>query len=67
MVEQKKKFDPASLSEEEQDAVVERRLGVHPKYFVYQGISLTVDIYNLNLDHKHFNGFLPHLKQLGIK
>jgi hypothetical protein len=67
MAERSKKFNPASLSKEEQEAVIEHYLGVHPKYFVYRGIDLSVDIYNLNLDRKTFNGFLPHLKQLGIE
>jgi len=59
-------FDPASLTDEQQGAVIEHYLGVHPKYFIYEGIGLRVDIWRLNTDRKHFNGFLPHQRELGI-
>lgn len=60
---EQKKFNPASLTVKEQEAVVEYYMGVHPKYFVYYGYALNVDIYNLK--DKKFNGFKPHLKQMG--
>ena len=60
------KFDPASLSTEEQEAVVEHYLGVHPKFFVYWGTCLAVDIYNSHREGHSFNGFLPDLKKKGI-
>lgn len=59
-------FDPASLTAEQQEAVIEHYLGAHPKYFIYEGIGLKVDIWGLNHDGKPFNGFIPHQKQLGI-
>jgi hypothetical protein len=67
----KKKFDPASLSVEDQEAVIELYLGIHPRYFVYrnsqQGLpGLEVDIYTSRRDRKDFNGFLPNLKKMGI-
>ena len=56
---------PKKLSDEEKAKIVEEYLGVHPKYFVYTGMQITVDIWNLEHDGKHFNGYLPHLKELG--
>ena len=60
-----KKFDPASLSVEDQEAVVEHYLGVHPKYYIYEGLGLRVNEWVMNHDRKYFNGFIPHLKELG--
>lgn len=63
-----KELDPASLSQEDQEAVVEFYMGCHPKYYVYQGLQLNVDIYSMNRDGvKGFNGFKPHKRQLGIE
>ena len=66
-VQEVEKFDPASLTAEQQEAVVELYLGVHPKFFVYRGTGLNVDIWNLNMAGKQFNGFKPHLRELGIE
>lgn len=60
-----KVFDPASLSDKELEAAVEFYLGVHPKYYIYEGLGLRVNEWEMNHDRKAFNGFKPHLKQLG--
>jgi hypothetical protein len=54
------------LTEEQLMLAVEKYLGVHPRYFIYAGTQINVDIWNLNNDRQYFNGFLPHCKQLGI-
>ena len=60
-----KAFDPKDLSLEQQEAVVAEYLGVHPKYFVYKGLNLQPDIWNMEHDGFYFNGFKPHLRELG--
>ena len=60
------KFDPASLSKEEQEAVIEHYLGVHPKFFIYWGLILEVDVFNSRREGYSFNGFLPDLKKRGV-
>lgn len=60
------KFDPASLSQEDQEAVVELYLGVHPKYYIYEGLGLRVNEWAMNHDRIYFNGFKPHRRELGI-
>ena len=62
-----KRFNPASLSVKDQEAVIEYYLGAHPKFFLYVGTTLFVDIYNMNLEGKEFNGFKPQLKLMGIE
>ncbi|KPK95797.1 hypothetical protein AMJ80_03545 [bacterium SM23_31] len=57
------KFDPASLTEKQQEAVVEYYLGVHPRYFRYWGTTINLDIYNFK--DKNFKGFKPQLKEMG--
>ena len=61
----KKKFDPKDLSPEEQELVVEEYLGVHPRYFVYKALNLQPDIWRLEHDKQYFNGWKPHLRELG--
>ncbi len=60
-------FDPASLTKEEQESVIELYLGIHPKYFLYVGTAIHIDVYNAHLEKKPFNGFRPHMKRLGIE
>ena len=60
MAEKGKPVKPKPIEE-----YVEEYLGVHPQYFIYEGLSLKVDVWKLEHDGKHFNGFLPHLKELG--
>ena len=33
-------FDPASLTIEQQEAVVKQYIGYHPKYFIYEGLAI---------------------------
>lgn len=37
------KFDPKKLTILEQEAVLEEYLGYHPKYFMYQGLSIKLN------------------------
>lgn len=54
-----KKFSPSSLSREEQEAVVEHYLGVHPKYFLYKGLNIQLNMGIYRFDGHHFNGWKP--------
>jgi hypothetical protein len=54
------------LTDEEKALIVEEYLGVHPKYFIYTGNQITVNDFLVAREGKHFNGFLPHLKELGM-
>lgn len=51
------KFDPAKLTKEQQEAVVEHVLGLHPKYFVFAGLEITPDMYRLAKDGKSFTAW----------
>ena len=59
---EKKKFNPASLSKEDQEAVIEHYLGIHPRYFVYRGTIIIADVFNSRRAGKNFNGFKPDLE-----
>ena len=51
-------FKPEALTVEQQEAVIEFYLGVHPKYFVYEGTSaIKIDIYRMAMDGITTNGF----------
>ncbi len=65
MVDKKPKPAPKKLSDAEKADIVEQYLGVHPRYFIYEGMQIGLDIWNLENDGKHFNGYKPHLKELG--
>lgn len=56
---------PRKLTDDEKAKIVEEYLGVHPKYFVYEGQQIKVDIWNMEHDGKLWKGFIPHLKELG--
>jgi len=60
------KFNPASLSYEEAGLVLEQFLGAHPRYFYYETGQIKIDRYSLQADGHQFNGFLPHLVEVGI-
>ena len=63
----KREFNPASLTQEEIEAVVEHYLGVHPRYLVYPtSVNINVDVWNMRRDRKNFNGFLPKLREMMI-
>ena len=36
-------FDPASLTNEQLEAAVEEYLGIHPKYFLYEGLAIRLN------------------------
>lgn len=55
----RKDFDPASLSPEEQAAVVAYFLGVHPRYFLYKGLNIQLNMGKIMFDKKQFNGWKP--------
>ena len=62
-----KKFDPASLSLEDQGAVVEHYMGCHPKYYVYEGHKLKVDLWKMEHNGIYWGGyFKPHAKELNL-
>lgn len=72
MAEQKKaKFDPASLSIEEQEAVIEHYLGLHPRYFVYKptevGPAIICDVHKLMMAGETFTLFKPQAEEYGIE
>jgi len=56
---------PRKLSDEDKAKIVEEYLGVHPKYFVYEGQKIKVDIWNMERDGKLWRDWTPHLKELG--
>lgn len=64
-------FDPASLTKEQQEAVVEEYLGYHPNYFLYEGLSVRLNHGKLEAEErnkakktgkprKFFNGWKPN-------
>lgn len=71
MKEKETKFDPASLSLEDREAVVEYYLGLHPKYFIYRptevGPCIIVDINKITMDGQSFTLFKPQAKEYGIE
>jgi hypothetical protein len=60
-----KPVEQKGLTQEEKENIVEEVLGVHPRYFVYQHQTIGINLWNLEHDGKLFNGFIPHLKELG--
>ena len=57
--EQPKKavFDPAALTLEQQEAVVEQYTGVHPKYFLAKGLNIQLNHGQFRHAGNHFNGW----------
>jgi hypothetical protein len=54
-----KGFDPSALSLEEQAAVVEEFLGVHPRYFLYKGLNIQLNHGKFRFEGHAFNGWKP--------
>ena len=49
---------PASvLTEEQKHEIVAEVLGVHPKYLIYDGLNIKVDLYRMTLDGVAFTDF----------
>ena len=67
------KFNPANLTNEEQEAVVEYYLGYHPRYFIYEGgFQIKVNVGMIQNDRRagkdiKMEGFKKHLEELGRK
>jgi hypothetical protein len=53
------KFNPSSLSKEQQEAVVELYLGVHPQYFLYKGLNVQLNHGKFRRAGLAFNGWKP--------
>lgn len=53
------KFDPKKLTLEQQALVVEEFLGVHPRYFLYEGLQIKLNHGAFRHDGHHFNGWKP--------
>lgn len=67
-------FNPAALSLEQQEAVVEEYLGINPRYFLYEGLSIKLNLsrfeYDNRVEHEKtgkprewFNGWKPNKKK----
>lgn len=59
-------FNPKLLTKEQLEACVEEYLGLHPKYFVYEGvfvINVTSNLWRITADRVNFNGFKPALEK----
>ncbi len=53
-------FNVDSLTLDQQEQVVAKYIGVHPKYFWYKGRSIDVDQYKLSKDGIEWTGFLSN-------
>ena len=67
-------FNAASLTKEQQEAVVQEYLGIHPNYFLYEGRQITLNISQFEYDERvkaektgeprqWFNGWKPNMKK----
>ena len=67
-------FNPAKLSIEQQESVVEEFLGVHPKYFLYQGNNIKLNFGRYEAENRriaektgeprvYFNGWKPKARR----
>ena len=48
---------PAPLSKEDKENIVAELVGVHPKYFVYVGTQIKIDVYRMSMDGVNWSGF----------
>jgi hypothetical protein len=53
------------LSEDEKAKIVHEYLGVHPKYFIYTGQRLKVDIFNFQRDGYNWRGWRQEELRIG--
>lgn len=65
MPEVKKRVAPLKLSDAQKEKIVEEYLGAHPKYFIYGGLQITLDIWRFEHDGNNWEDWLPHKKELG--
>ena len=56
-------FEPSKLSKEQQEAVVEEYLGVHPKYFLYRGLNIQLNHGRFSHEGNAFNGWKPNRRK----
>lgn len=58
--------NPAPISEKElienlsvaaQEEIVYKYIGIHPKYFVYAGANIKIDLYRMAMDGINWTGF----------
>jgi len=47
----------AALSKEEKELIVADVIGVHPKYFVYNGTEIKINVYKMAQDGVNWSGF----------
>jgi hypothetical protein len=52
-------FDPRTLTKEQQAAVVEEYLGIHPRFFLYKGLNIQLNHGKFRHAGFHFNGWKP--------
>jgi len=58
MVKEKKEVSkPKPLTEDEKAQVVLEYLGVHPKYFIYEGQQIKIDIWTMQHDGINWRGW----------
>ncbi len=56
-------FNPKNLTTEQQQAVVEEYMGVHPRFFLYSGLNIKLN-HGLFRNHGNaFNGWKPASKR----
>jgi len=48
---------PKALSEDDKARICEEYLGVHPKYFIYAGQSIRVNVWPMERDKKLWKGW----------
>jgi len=50
-------FNIEDLTKEQQEAVVEKFIGIHPKFYIYEGISIKMNVYLMAREGKNWTGF----------
>lgn len=45
------------LSQAAKEQVVAEYIGIHPKYFVYAGAAIKIDVYKMSMDGVNWTGF----------
>jgi hypothetical protein len=67
-------FNPKKLTIEQQEAVVEEFLGIHPRYFIYAGQQIMLDLSRFEHENRNesartgaprkwFSGWKPNTKK----
>ena len=50
------------LTDQEKEDIVAEYLGVHPRYFIYEGAKITINNWQFEHDGNRFNGWAPDKK-----